>query len=73
MDVVFATIMVLAIASGKALSAAISSGERWERIRFLLVATAVSIETWRRSRAVNVYDPRLALSSFLGTLLFGRG
>ena len=64
MDAVFATIMVLAIASGKAFSAVMSPGECRERILFFLVAPAASIETWRRSRAASAHDlRRLALTA----------
>jgi hypothetical protein len=74
MDALFAAILVLATASGKAVSAAFSPGKSWERILFFLVAPAISIETWRRSRAISVHDlgrlTLVAIATFLPLAVF---
>lgn len=74
MDALFATIMVLAVVSGKAVSAILSPGKRGERTLFFLIAPAISIETWRRSRAIVLSDLRrltlFAAATFLPLALF---
>ena len=63
MDALFAAIMMLAMLSGKVVSAVMSPGKRSELILFFLVAPAASIETWRRSRAISLHDlKRLTLA-----------
>lgn len=56
MAALFALILVIVTVCGKAISAAISVSSRRERIIFLLFAPALSIETWRRSRAITFHD-----------------
>jgi len=74
MDAFFAMIMVFAAVSGKVISAALSPAKRWERFLFLLVAPAISIETWRRCRAISVPDLRrlilVALATFPPLVVF---
>lgn len=74
MDAFFAMIMVFATVSGKVISAALSPAKRGERVLFLLIAPAISIETWRRSRAISVHDLRrltlVAIATFLPLVAF---